>query len=344
MLFVGKYVDDIIPASNSASVCPNGVESLRDHFLRIIAERLKFKMNGRLSWYCSVEIEDALEEERRVIRLTQHNYIEKLRDRFGLDENTRTYATPMEPGVSYSLADSPSTEEEKAEMQKFPYRALIGSLMYLYVCTRPEIGYAIHVFSRFLLNPGKRHWSGALRVLAYLCGTPRRGVTFRQPREQSSVPLLFFQTDSSWADNKDTGKTTLALLGFLNGPFTWRTKSSSTHALSSQGGEIMAASEGIREALWARQMCKDLGCPQHLPTLVQVDNQGAVRHSFNPVEHSRTKHMLELVFFMRERVNRGEVVLQWIRTTENMSDLLTKAVKGLTFAYLCNLLFGDELA
>ena len=64
MLVVGKYVDDIIPASNSASVCPPDVLSLRDMFVSRLSERLKFSAKGRLSWYCSVAIDDALEDAR----------------------------------------------------------------------------------------------------------------------------------------------------------------------------------------------------------------------------------------------------------------------------------------
>ncbi|MCI62396.1 GDSL esterase/lipase 1-like, partial [Trifolium medium] len=43
-------------------------------------------------------------------------------------------------------------------MAKIPYASAIGSLMYAMVCTRPDIGHAMGVVSRFMSNPGKAHW------------------------------------------------------------------------------------------------------------------------------------------------------------------------------------------
>ncbi|GJW18326.1 retrotransposon protein, putative, ty1-copia subclass [Tanacetum coccineum] len=46
-----------------------------------------------------------------------------------------------------------------------------GSLMYLMVCTRPDIAYAVSVVSRYLANPGKNHWEAVKWILKYLRGT-----------------------------------------------------------------------------------------------------------------------------------------------------------------------------
>ena len=53
---------------------------------------------------------------------------------------------------------SPKTEEEKDHMSKVPYASAIGSLMYVMVCTRPDIAHAVGVVSRFMSRPGKQHW------------------------------------------------------------------------------------------------------------------------------------------------------------------------------------------
>lgn len=43
-------------------------------------------------------------------------------------------------------------------MESIPYSLAMGSLMYVMVCTRPDIAHAVGVMSRFLFNPGKEHW------------------------------------------------------------------------------------------------------------------------------------------------------------------------------------------
>ena len=59
----------------------------------------------------------------------------------------------------------------KAEKRKVPYASAVGILMYAMVCTRPDIGYAVGVVSRFISNPGKEHWNAVKWILRYLKGT-----------------------------------------------------------------------------------------------------------------------------------------------------------------------------
>ena len=66
---------------------------------------------------------------------------------------------------------SPKSKAEKADMMKVPYASVVGSLMYAMVCTRPDIGYAVGVVSRFMSNPGKEHWNAVKWILRYLKGT-----------------------------------------------------------------------------------------------------------------------------------------------------------------------------
>jgi len=47
------------------------------------------------------------------------------------------------------------SEEEKKEMSRVPYYFTLGSLMYVMICTRPDIAHAVGVVSRFLSNPLK---------------------------------------------------------------------------------------------------------------------------------------------------------------------------------------------
>ena len=38
------------------------------------------------------------------------------------------------------------------------YQAVIGSLIYASIGTRPDISYAVGVLSQFMSNPGEEHW------------------------------------------------------------------------------------------------------------------------------------------------------------------------------------------
>ena len=61
--------------------------------------------------------------------------------------------------VILSLVLSITSEKEKKEMRGVPYASVVGSLMYVMVCTRLNIPHAVSVPTRFLSNSGKEYWT-----------------------------------------------------------------------------------------------------------------------------------------------------------------------------------------
>ena len=53
-------------------------------------------------------------------------------------------------------------------MSKIPYASAIGSIMYVMLCTRPDVSYALSITSRYQSDPGESHWTAAKNILKYL--------------------------------------------------------------------------------------------------------------------------------------------------------------------------------
>ena len=104
---------------------------------------------------------------QRKLWLSQESYIEKILKRFNMDQS-KPVTCPLPPQSKLSKKMSPSTEEDRAMMEKVPYASAIGSLMYAMVCTRPDIAYAVGKTSRYLANLGKQHWEAVKWILRYL--------------------------------------------------------------------------------------------------------------------------------------------------------------------------------
>ena len=100
-----------------------------------------------------------------MIKKTQ--YIGDVVKRFN-QQNAKSVENPCASDMMLSKLRSPTTKEECAEMKSRPYRSLIGCLMYITTCTRPDIAFVVTQLSRFLENPGTQHWKAAIRVLRYL--------------------------------------------------------------------------------------------------------------------------------------------------------------------------------
>ena len=76
--------------------------------------------------------------------LSQESYIKKVLDKFNIGK-TKPVSSPLGSHLKLSSKHSPSSEKEKEEMRKVPYASAVGSLMYVMICTRPDIAHAVGV-------------------------------------------------------------------------------------------------------------------------------------------------------------------------------------------------------
>ena len=121
---------------------------------------------------------------------------------------------------------------------------------------------------------------------------------------------------------------------------SWASKLQPTVALSSTEAEYMAVCSAVQEAIHMRRLLGDIKCLQDQPTTIYEDNQGCIALSENPVSHKRTKHIDIRYHFTRERVETGDVVLKYVATEYQLTDLLTKPLLSLRVAKLRGRLLG----
>ena len=71
--------------------------------------------------------------------------------------DAKIVSTPCEPGSTFGSVDVLDQERVDPGMVDVPYRSLVGSLMYLAVCTRPHLSMAVSSLSRYSQNPKMEH-------------------------------------------------------------------------------------------------------------------------------------------------------------------------------------------
>lgn len=67
------------------------------------------------------------------------------------------------------------------------------------------------------------------------------------------------------------------------------------------------------------------------PPLIHCDNPYAIPLSLNPVQHSQIMHLETYVHFVQECVQKGDLVVQYIPTQDQVADVLTKGLHGPNF-------------
>ena len=76
--------------------------------------------------------------------LSQESYMKKVLDKFNTGK-AKLVSCPLGSHLKLSSKQSPSSEKEKEEMQKVPYASVVGSLMYVMVCTRHDIAHVLEL-------------------------------------------------------------------------------------------------------------------------------------------------------------------------------------------------------
>ena len=107
-------------------------------------------------------------------------------------------------------------------------------------------------------------------------------------------------------------------------PVQFRSKSQQSVTLSSTEAEWMALSEAVKDILFLKYLCESMGIRVERPITVRVDNMGAVFMSNNVTTSQRTKHIDIRSKFVREYVQDGIIIIKFVRSEDNDSDIMTK--------------------
>lgn len=70
------------------------------------------------------------------------------------------------------------------------------------------------------------------------------------------------------------------------------------------------------------------------PVKLFIDNKSAISLCKNPVLHDRSKHIDLRYHFIRDCVENGSIVVEFIGTSEQKADILTKALGRTQFQSL----------
>ncbi|CAI7904378.1 unnamed protein product [Closterium sp. NIES-54] len=196
---------------------------------------------GELHSYLGLQI--TRDKARRTITLTQSHMVHQVLQRFGFQFSS-PQPTPLSTGHSVSAPPSDESVEPSG-----PYPELVGCLMYLMTCTRPDLTYPLSLVARYVAPGGHRkvHWDAAKRVLRYLCGTSSMGLVLGG----WGPVVLTCHADASWVDDSATQR-------------------------SSQGYTFSLGAMAARELRWLTYLLTYLGEQPRSPPVMYVDNKAMI--------------------------------------------------------------------
>ncbi|CAI5985801.1 unnamed protein product [Closterium sp. NIES-64] len=231
--YILVYVDDLVFAT--AGTTPLA------HVKSELQKRHTCTDLGELRSYLGLHI--TRDRAQHTITLTLSHMVQQVLQCFDF-----TYSSPQATPLStrHSLSALPSDESVEPSG---PYPELVGCLMYLMTCTRPDLAYPLSILARYVAPRRHRpeHMAAAKRVLRYLCSTSGMGLVLGGRR---SV-VLAGHADASWANDQATQRSSLVYTFSLgSGSVSWRSTRLSSVLGSSCEAEIYAGAMAAQELRW----------------------------------------------------------------------------------------------
>ena len=166
-IFLLLYVDDMLIAAQHM----HDIVSLK----ALLGQDFDMKDLGAANRILGMEIHR--NRSSRKLWLSQRDYVEKVLDKFGM-RNSKPLSTPLANHFKLSSEQCLKTDKDIEDMSNVPYASTVGCLMYVMVCTRPDLVQAVSQVSKFMAKPGKQHWEVVKWIFRYLKGTSSYGNVF----------------------------------------------------------------------------------------------------------------------------------------------------------------------
>jgi hypothetical protein len=320
------FVDDLILASDD-DACASNVKS-------ILMSRFRMKDLGPLKWFLGISFNCKSD----VIEMNQSQYVKQLLQKHNM-ENCNPSPTPFAGNLDFN--------DDIDEISSVPigiYQSIVGSLVYLSCSTRPDLTFVVHKLAQYMSKPVTvLRWTAIKRIFRYLKGTMHYSLSFTKSGGEIGMRGIKGFCDADWAGAKDDRKSVSGFCFTLNdsdeciGLVSWYTRKQSVVALSTCESEYISIAAAVQEGLYLKQLLHDLD-PTVLNQKITLlnDNQSAISLAHNPVNHKRSKHFEIRYHFIRDHIQKDDVILSYCPSKSMIADFLTKALTKQPFERICS--------
>jgi hypothetical protein len=262
------------------------------------------------------------------VKVIMDGYTDDMIEFAGISGQVKTPTTDQ----LFNVRDTTSLDDD----ERSHFHTLVAKALYLAKRTRPDILLPISFLTTRVQNPDLDDLNKLNRVLKYVNGTKSLCISL----SISDSPKVHAFIDASYGIHED-GKSHSGLVITLGGgPILTKSTKKRLVSKSSTDAELIATSDFASEAIASREFMISQGLDDG-PAVIFQDNQSTMAMILNGSSKSdRTRHIAIRYFWMKERVERGELKISYIGTDEMTADVLTKPLQGERFLKLRNKLLN----
>lgn len=258
------------------------------------------------------------------VKITMERYTRDIIDSYQV---TGTASTPASENLFSINPNSPILDKEQSE----EFHSRVAKLLFLYKRVRPEILTAVGFLTTRVQAPAQQDdWTKLDRVLKYLNGSQYMGIILSPDRDLS----LLVYVDASYGVHWDAKSHTGMSLSLGKGPIFAKSSKQRLVSKSSTEAELIGLSDCATQAIWTRNFLEQQGYNVGPATIYQ-DNMSTMHLVVNGRSTSeRTRHIHVRYYFVKGRVEAGEIDIKYMPTKLMIADILTKPLQGELFRTL----------
>nr|KYP50622.1 Copia protein [Cajanus cajan] len=188
--------------------------------------------------------------------------------------------------------------------------------------------------------PHINHWNVVLRILRYIKKVLRQGLLY----EDNGDSRISRYCDADWVGCPIDRCSTTGYCVFLGGNLiSWKSKKQNVVAQYNAEVEYRAMALITCEFVWIKQLIRELKFCEDHPMRLHCDNQVALNIASNLVFHERTKHIEVECHFVREKLLFKEISTEFVNSSEQLADVMTKSLRRPLIQFLCSKLSAYNL-
>lgn len=309
------YVDDILLSSSSVKAIEDNIE--------LIERKFCLKKMGFPKKFIGIQFNKITPTS---FFLHQSDLIDSVLKEFPFDKNLKP-VVPMKPPNDWKI-------NENEQVHIYPYRKVIGTLLYVANTTRIDIAQAVGYLARAQINPQRVHHKAISELLAYLNVNKNNGLLYRRNMTNDSKVQLF--ADADHAGDKSKKSTSGHVIIYHGSTIHWRSHLQTTISESTGEAELKALTEGMRDAIFIIRLQEELLNISEFPIIGYEDNESTHTRCTTNVSANRLKHIEIQYFKVKEYSKLGQLKLLLVGSAQQLADILTKPVSPMIFKTLKN--------
>ena len=268
-----------------------------------------------------------------LVSITMKGLIDQVLEDVPVSKISRTPAS-----VELFTVDENSKELEKEKREKL--HSVVAKLLYMAKRARPDILTAVAFLTTRVLKSTEQDWLKLERIIQYLKGTRELALNLTTNGDITINAYI----DASFASHQDGKSHTGEMITLGGGAVISKSSKQKLVTRSSTEAELVGLSDGTPTVLWVKNFLESQGYDVGPAVIHQYNKSTTILAEKGKSTTNRTRHINIRYFFIKDRIESGDVKVIYTQTEKMVADFFSKPLQGKLFEEFRDIIMNTKLS